>query len=415
MDPHHSGARLDPGTPQPVPPVSQPPRGSFPGAITAVLLGVVFVVAPLLSQLWWNPRNTPVLPFSPLITTPFTGGFEIESQAMVLDARRYPIRYDLLYDAPTSPTFRAVLPSLQAAQMGIIGGFLSVDLNHYECWRDWYALHKADADWCSQATASTYNTSGPNNLSTTPQDPRYATSLYKIVGEGLSTILSGNPALLPLVQGFWVLDDQPGWETPGYAQPILQQIHAQIARAYAAFGLAARPALCGFAGVLGNPTANPPTQDSFNAQLLQDYSPSGCDMVAFYNYSNGYSTNIDPGGFDWSMTHLLACADPGACELGALHHALQHNWPGTPSPPLVGVAQAFGGQDQYGDSPWFRIEPTAAELAQQSLAYCQAGARGLLFYAWGNSYFPDLPWRKGNPLGQGVAQGVQACDKYWYR
>lgn len=382
-----------------------------------MLLGVVIVVAPLLSQLWWaqGPLNTlTMLPFSPLITTPFTGGFEIDSQARVLDARRYPIQYDLLYNDPASPTFLAVLPSLQAAHMGIIGGFLSADLNHYECWRAWYVLQKADANWCSQATASIYNTSGPNNLSTNPQDPHYATSLYKIVGEGLSTILSGNPALEPLVQGFWVLDDQPVWETPGYAQPILQQIHAQIASAYASFKLAAPPTMCGFIGSIGNPTANPPTQDAFHAQLLQDYSPSGCDMVAFYNYAAGYSTKIDPAGFDWSMTNLLTCADPSRCELEALNHFRQDNWPGTPFPPLVGIAQAFGGQYQTMNPPYFEIEPTAAELAQQSLAYCQAGARGLLFYAWDDSQFLDFPWSKENPLGQGVSQGVQACDNYWF-
>jgi hypothetical protein len=262
------------------------------------------VGAPLLSQLLWaqNPLNTPtVLPFSPLTITAFTGGFEMDSPARVLDARRYPIQYDLLYNDPTSPTFLEVIPTLQAANMGIIGGFISADLNHYECWRAWFALHKAEASWCSQATASTYNTSGPNNLSTNPRDPRYATSLYKIVGEGLSTILSGNLDLQLLVQGFWVLDDQPVWEKPGYAQPILQQIHAQIANAYASFKLAAPPTICGFGGSIGNPTANPPTRDTFHAQLLQDYSPGGCDMVAFYNYSAGYSSRIDAGGFDWSM------------------------------------------------------------------------------------------------------------------
>ncbi|HLW02783.1 MAG TPA: hypothetical protein VKT82_29275 [Ktedonobacterales bacterium] len=415
MDSHLTGAHLDPGAPHPVLAISQSPRSSFPGPLAAMLLGVVIVGAPLWLGLWaQNQLSAPTaLPFSLLTVTPFTGGFEINSEARVLEARQYPIQYDLLYNDPTSPTFLGVLPSLRAANMGIIGGFISADLNHYECWRAWYALHKAEADWCSQSAASIYNTRGPNNLSTNPQNPHYATSLYKIVGEGLSTILSGNLDLQPLVQGFWVLDDQPGWETPGFAQPILQHIHAQIASAYAAFKLAAPPAICGFSGSIGNPTANPPTQDAFHVPLLQDYSPSGCDMVAFYNYAAGYSTKINPGGFDWGMTHLLACSDPSMCELAALHHVLQHYWPGTPFPPLVGIAQAFGGQDHTLKHSYYEIEPTAAELAQQSLAYCQMGARGLLFYAWDDSHFHDFPWNKENSLGQGVAQGVQACDNYW--
>ena len=305
-----------PGASQSILAVSQSPRGSFPGALAAGLLGVVIVGAPLWLGLWAQKQlNTPtVLAFSPLTITSFTGGFQIDSQARVLDAQRYPIQYDLLYNDPTSPTFLEVIPSLQAAHMGIIGGFISADLNHYECWREWYTLRKDDTAWCSQAAARTYNTRGPNNLSTNPQDPHYATSLYKIVGEGLSTILSGNPALRLVVQGFWVLDDQPGWETPGFAQPILQHIQAQIASAYASFKLVAPPAICGFGGSIGNPTANPPTQDAFHAQLLQDYSPSGCDMVAFYNYSAGYSTKIDAGGFDWSMTLYLRAPIPASAN-----------------------------------------------------------------------------------------------------
>src|SRR5262249_35662552 len=162
-------------------------------------------------------------------------------------------------------TFLNVVPSLQAAHMGIISGFMITDLIHYECWYDWYGASPppGDTTWCSQATAGTYNSLGPNNLSTNPQDPQYATSLYKFVGDGLSTIV-GNTDLQPLVQGFWVLDDQPlsDWGH-GLLQSILQQIHAQIASTYAAASLPAPPTICGFAGSIGNTSTTPPTPDIF--------------------------------------------------------------------------------------------------------------------------------------------------------
>src|SRR5579871_3028433 len=78
--------------------ISQSPRSSFPGPLAAMLLGVVIVGAPLWLGLWaQNQLSAPTaLPFSLLTVTPFTGGFEINSEARVLEARQYPIQYDLL-------------------------------------------------------------------------------------------------------------------------------------------------------------------------------------------------------------------------------------------------------------------------------------------------------------------------------
>jgi len=192
-----------------------------------------------------------------------------------------------------------------------------------------------------------------------------------------------------LIIGFWILDD---WiREAGDAKQILIDMHTLIQKY-----MPGRPSICGFGGSIG---------------LYQDYrwadwdadnfSPQGCDMVAFYIYTSSI-TNVEssPDAFNWSMERLLP----------AMFTSLQQRGWDIEEEPLIGIGQAFGGPlDRY------YVTPNAKDIVIQSASFCKYGATGLVFYAWDNSGFgPTNQTPMNSPeIEMGIRSGISACKSIW--
>ena len=195
----------------------------------------------------------------------------------------------------------------------------------------------------------------------------------------------------PNVVGVWVLDDWPVSD-PGSAAQFLPQI-ASVIHSYAPN----LPTICGFgASLLTNGTG------AYFSHLLDNFTPSGCDEVAFYIYSQPVKTTTK-ATFDWSMKSLLPTLLAGLKARG---------W-NPKRTPLIGIVQAFGGERVNLPGYSYRT-PTAADIAEQSESYCKAGASGLAFYAWYTSGLAKLLTpANDSDMGQGVSEGIAGCQQIW--
>jgi len=193
------------------------------------------------------------------------------------------------------------------------------------------------------------------------------------------------------VVGVWVLDDWPASD-PGSAATVLPQI-ANVIHSYAAN----LPTICGFGASLLATGAG-----SYWAHLLENFTPSGCDEVAFYIYSAPVKTTTK-AKFNWSMSSLLPSLLAGLKARG---------W-NPKRTPLIGIVQAFGGERDDLPGYYYRT-PTAANIAQQSESFCKAGASGLAFYAWYTGGLAKLLTpANDSDIAQGVSDGIAGCQQIW--
>jgi hypothetical protein len=193
------------------------------------------------------------------------------------------------------------------------------------------------------------------------------------------------------VVGVWVLDDWPASD-PGSAAGILPQIANIVHTTEPAI-----PTICGFgASLLANGTG------SYWSHLLDNFTPSGCDEVAFYIYSAPVKSTIN-ATFDWSMKSVLPTLLAGLKARG---------WDPKQSP-LIGITQAFGGERNDLPGYYYRT-PTASDIALQTASYCKAGASGIAFYAWHSSGLAGLHTpANDSTIDQGVREGITGCQQVW--
>jgi hypothetical protein len=200
------------------------------------------------------------------------------------------------------------------------------------------------------------------------------------------------------VAGLYILDDYPG-----NIVDILDQVHAMVA-ADNRTEATPRPTLCAFGATLdtrqqpGTPLVSHadgnPNGQNF-ARGLTNFSSSACDAVSIYPYD---TPGANASQVDWSMSQLLP---------SVLRQLSQRGW--NPAlEPLIGTPQAFG----YPAGGW--NPPTGAELRAQTDAFCHAGARSIIAYAWDDDYTsPRVELFNSADLRDGLLQGVVDCKRAW--
>jgi len=181
---------------------------------------------------------------------------------------------------------------------------------------------------------------------------------------------AGDPNLI----GYWLLDDYPGGDVRG----LMRRVHDEIASEKGPF---ARPAICGFN----------------NMRSIENFDPRACDMVAIYLYA--HTNRGDDSRPDWSL----------GSRLPEMLDALRARGWDQRRAPLIGMPQAFGDSDGRNF-----VLPDADGVAQQSEAFCRAGAIALLAYSWDDG---ERRSQLGNTpsLVQGLKQGAQICRKNYWR
>jgi hypothetical protein len=203
--------------------------------------------------------------------------------------------------------------------------------------------------------------------------------------------------------GFWVLDDYPG----SNIRPILEKIHALVVRANRTSAVA-RPTICGVGVPLytdQTPDPHAAFRDQYptTAEALTNVSAAGCDAVAIYAYMYAHTPNVDPARADWSMHAMLPAV---------LRALKQQGWdPNTHM--LIGVPQAFY-YARPASAEEFVVFPRKSDVAAQTAAFCQAGAKAVFAFSWddGIDRARNEPFNT-RALGDGFQQGIRQCQRYW--
>lgn len=196
----------------------------------------------------------------------------------------------------------------------------------------------------------------------------------------------------PYVVAYYVLDDYRG-----NIRSLLEEVRQLIEASNQAAGIN-RPAVCAYWAGLDYRTADGkwvrPRADFYRALL--NFSPRACDAVAVYSY---LSANVNPALADWRMQVLMPDVKRALGERG---------WTAAAAP-LLGMPMAFGHPEEG------LLPPTGDELAQQTEAYCQAGAVGILPYAWaeGNYHQTKVELGTSPDLQRGFRTGIASCRAVW--
>jgi hypothetical protein len=291
------------------------------------------------------------------------GGWNLVTPGQVRAAAADGVNTAFLFGRPPAPD-SALGQAFTAAHMHIISAQIAAEVSRYECTRTHTISPPpaADRPYCAR-------------------NPR--------VGRGqllaaVSNIITRD-ATSPLVAGYWVLDDVPGWDTGGLRDALVA-IHAMLPRG--------RAAICGFAAHLD--TAGTYRWDT---RLAANVSAHGCDFVAPYVYAlprpPGSPT---PPGIDWSMRRVLPAMEASLAAYG---------W-NPAAQPMLGVAQAWGGLHS-GDQA-IEYPPTVTDMTRQARAYCAGGAAGIVWYAWTLTGYPAARTpATDTALNTGIQQAVRAC------
>jgi len=196
------------------------------------------------------------------------------------------------------------------------------------------------------------------------------------------------------VVGYYVLDDYIG-----NIAGILEQVHAMVAADNLTLAHP-RPTICGFGGSLDFQAADGSGHyehdfasiGHFARQELLNFTRTACDMVDFYIYSFAHHAPVSDFSMQWTMPVMLA-------ELRL------RGWdPATT--PVIGSPQA-----------WEGVPPTAAQVAEQTAAFCAYGAQSIVAFTWRN--FPPTgpqaePELENSPeMRAGLEAGMQDCRRIW--
>jgi hypothetical protein len=199
----------------------------------------------------------------------------------------------------------------------------------------------------------------------------------------------------PAVVGYYIIDDYLG-----NISGVLQKVHAMV-QADNGTETYPRPTICGFGGSLDYHDRNAPpgryekeyaSLSHFSKLELQNFSPSGCDMVDLYIYSLSHRAPVSDYSMAWTMPAMEAAM-------------AQHGW-SSAATPLIGSPQA-----------WEGTPPTAAQIRRQSDAFCADGAVDIIAFTWDNfaSTGPRAePELANSPsMRAGLSGGVQDCQSIW--
>jgi hypothetical protein len=309
---------------------------------------------------------------SSLLTDHYTGGFSLSDGPKVMNAHSLGGQIGVFYgDSATAPEVRDALTTVH---MGAVDGYIASNLYYLECHREKaYFPHHSGPIWCAR-----------DFYPDMTED-----KFLSLVQSRLDEIKD-----LSYIKGYWVLDDQPAWDT-GYAKNLLATVHDMIASA-----TPGKPAVCGFGGFI-----NANAKGSWNPAIATAFSSRYCDMVAFYIYSNSYLTSSPPGSdaFDWSMRSIVPDM---MAELKA------QGW-NQDKQPLIGIAQTWAGSRSDLEGKYTETLPSPANLKQQYLSFCRDfHAQGVIGYSWQDGSVDGFPDTNAT-LAEGVREGNQACQDYW--
>ena len=202
------------------------------------------------------------------------------------------------------------------------------------------------------------------------------------------------------IVGFWVLDDYPG-----DIHTILEQIHAAVVEANKT-SIFPRATACGFGGRLDikkNITdanfmpISSGTDAGFDTTLV-NFTPNACDIISPYPY--GRTSTDNPDLVDWSMSSLL----PRYKQMFK-----NHGWDQMQQP-LLPLAHTFGFNAGTATSPSYYTTPRQSDVTAQVQAYCQAGAIGMMAYAWDDSGTgPKKELFNSPEMVAGLKDGIASC------
>ncbi|HEU5383871.1 MAG TPA: hypothetical protein VFV38_51405 [Ktedonobacteraceae bacterium] len=220
----------------------------------------------------------------------------------------------------------------------------------------------------------------------------------------LSTIQTElqNEAADTQVIAYWILDDWNFTNDPGGAAAILPQIAQMV------HSITGKPIICGFgAGITAN------KQYSWAPALAQNFSPGGCDAVGLYIYSSSVlDPNTSPSTFDWSMSSLLPAMFKSLADCNGTCSSA-NGW-NVNNEPLIGIAQGWAGTRKNFSPVKYEIAPTADDIIEQSISFCEHGATGIAYYGWITSGVDPLYTPENSAaMKQGVQQGITSCQTIW--
>lgn len=199
----------------------------------------------------------------------------------------------------------------------------------------------------------------------------------------------------PKVVGYDILDDYMG-----NVPRLLADVNSLIAADNQSLPVP-RATICGFGGTLDYHKPGLPdgtfvrdfaSLQHFEKRELLNFSPAACDMVTLYIYSLGHHAPLS----DYSMSALLPVM------LGDLR---AHGW-NQAQTPLLGSPQT-----------WEGTPPTAAQVREQTAAFCSSGAVSIVAFSWHNfpssgpNAEPELA--NSNDMRAGLSAGVQDCQQIW--
>jgi hypothetical protein len=301
----------------------------------------------------------------------FVAGFTIEKPGRVRKAASLGVTRDILYG--TLPTPQSKLgQAVTQTGMRIVDGRISSEIFYWECHRV-HTVALPPPEYAGRYCATDVR----------PSVDSPAVVLHAVEG------WAREDAANPMVAGYWTLDDWPPWDSGGPAKGLLQEVRSALEAATPTY-----PVICGFGGSI-----EPIGQgEGFEHAAAENFSPQGCGMVGLYNYAVWGEQPSDGSGVDWSMSILLS----------EQSNALQESGWNESETPLLGIGQAWSGPF---DGDQFQQGLTAAQMLEQSRAFCAAGASSLGWYAWGDSGYERGTKSPNNSkvIRQGIREGIAAC------
>jgi hypothetical protein len=335
-------------------------------AAVALLSAVVFGGARLAAA---SPSGSSTVSRSDLAAVPthMVGAFNLDNSSFIPNAKADGLQTSFHYDYYPGSQLEQ---SYQQNNILDINGRISQLMWDYECHRIHTVVTVPPGAWgfCS---SDLYPSMDYNNLMSS-----VTSYLQQVAGD-------------PTIHGYWVLDDWPYYDAT--AAQVLANIHSLVQQY-----TPGRPTVCGFAAFII------PGGYEWQSSLANNFTPQGCDEIAWYVYPDTSSSMPSANSYDWTMPGLLG-------KMTSDFKARGWN-PG--QTPLIGIPAAFGGQNKYDGS--YQVVPTTQSVATQTQAFCQAGASSIAFYAWDLSDYnnPQDPVTN-SAINAGVQQGVGDCQQIW--
>lgn len=342
-------------------------------------LRVFFLVAVLLSG------ATQFCFAGSLVDKHIIGGFSV-TESSLSSALKDGIKFAFLYGAPPSLDSgnldqRKFATNLLKANVKVITAGIAYYVREWECHRTWTT---------NKPPLLERNSYCDKDISPHMSDEKLLKEVAAFVARTKDN---------PLIVGYWIRDDMPAWD---------EGSHRLMLRKIAQLLPSDKPAICGF----GAPLLEKGQRSGVSKLLgsgwipaaAKDYSPEGCNYVALYVYAaRSRHAQAKLNRYDWTMKEDLSYV---------LSDLRRHGWSSQKSP-LIGVVQAWSGKLRNRPNVG-EVMPSSKTIALQSKAFCQMGAKGIVFYAYHLSAFLSPQTPANNPqMQKGVRAGIAACKEIW--